>query len=301
MDDADILNKVITRFSLGKDDPRVCNFATQLMSADHTEPFHSHEYIKIMRITAGKADWVINKDLHTLEAGQLVIMNSSESRMLKRIYPPGPLGLDWVQFTPMTVYPDLSCAGIFYRRPEGFTNVLDTRNPRYVVVSFYYDQLARNAMGRDLLRSEAVVSNLRSLLIEITRCYSETLSDDRLADEYSSMRNFSIMTDALLYIREHFAEDISERLLADRFYVSASYFSRLFRMYYGVGFRHYLRLLRLTRTFELLRASGEKRMNVLDAAFACGFTSASGFYKTLRELSGGTKRPASGTRGQPTP
>lgn len=280
------MSQMISVFSLSGDDPRVCNFTRQTVDTDVIESIHTHEFIKIMRVTSGKADWEVNEIRHTLNIGDIIILNSSEPRRLEKVYAPGPFCMEWIQFTPMTVYPDLACTAIFYKRPKGFSNVISASDNHFTDINLYFSQIARNADSNALMREEAIISNLKSMLIEVTRCYSTQLDIPRLTDDFISMRSFTIISESLTYIKEHYMEDLDESCLARRYLISASSFSRLFKAYYGVGFRYYLRRLRLEHTLSLLREADERSLNVLDSAFECGFASASGFYKALRTITG---------------
>lgn len=279
------MSQMVSVFNLKSDDSRVCNFTRQTVDAGVTESIHTHEFIKIMRVTDGKADWAVNDTFHTLNVGDIIILNSNEPRRLIKVYYPGPFRMEWIQFTPMTVYPDLACTAIFYKRPEGFTNVITAADNHFGDINLYFSQIARNADNNALMREEAVISNLKSLLIEVTRCYSTMLNTPWLTDEFVSIRSFKIISDALLYIREHYMEDLNEAGIAQKYSISSSNFSRMFKAYYGVGFRHYLRRLRLEHTLSMLW-EGSERPNVLDAALSCGFNSASGFYKALHAITG---------------
>jgi len=269
-------------FSLGKTDSRVCNFAYQTVQTDVHENYHSHDYIKIMRVVSGSAEWTVEGNVHILSEGDIILLNSNERRKIDKVIGNTELILEWIQFTPMAVYPTLNCTAVFYQRPSDFNHVICKTDSHFAVINFFFGEISRNAHGHDILREEAILSNLRSMLIEVTRCYAMPMPDSSFVSE----RNFQIITETLSYTEEHFAEPLTEQTFANRFYISRSYFSRLFHAYYGIGFNQYLRRCRLTHTAELLRHND---MTVLDAAFACGFTSASGFYKTLRALTGNGK------------
>ena len=280
------MNEVRILYRLTDADSGIFNFARQRMSRDNREGYHTHDFIKIMRITEGSADWSVDGVTYLLTEGDIILLNSNESRRVERVHTPY-LGMDWIQFTPMAVYPMLNCTAVFYRRPQSFKNVVNRNNPHYEEISAGFCHLARNAVGESYLQKEAMVSGLQSLLIEVTRCYrSELDGDDGFSDSFCSEQNFRIVTEALSYIREHFAEPLSEGLIAQRFYISCSYFSRLFKAYYGIGFSQYLRRLRLEHTLSLLKETDRTDFNILDAALACGFSSSSAFYKTVRECTG---------------
>lgn len=278
------MNKLEFIFNLPSGDPRVFNFARQWMDGSFNEDLHSHDFIKIMRICDGSALWQLGSSFFEIHEGDIILLNSTEQRRVYKVLCPQFM-FEWLQFTPMTVYPDITTAGIFYRRPHEFDNVIRKGSPRFDSIELYFKLLSQNAEKDIPLREQAVISNLRSLLIEVTRSYYNMLGEDAVSDKFSSIQNYNIITDTVEYINNHYQEPLNERMLAERVHLSVSYFSRLFIEFYGIGLRSYLRRVRLNAALELIKAENE-HINVLDAAFACGFTSASGFYKTLHELTG---------------
>lgn len=60
------------------------------------------------------------------------------------------------------------------------------------------------------------------------------------------------------YIQEHFAENLTLGVLSERFYVSPSYLSRLFKKKTGINFIDYLTLLRIGKAKEYLTRTSRK-------------------------------------------
>jgi len=83
---------------------RVCNFVRQQVPDGISEQPHSHAFLKVMRITGGKAEWMVNNKCHILEPGMFVILNDSELRYIRRICSEEPFIMDWFQFQPLTIF-----------------------------------------------------------------------------------------------------------------------------------------------------------------------------------------------------
>ena len=62
------------------------------------------------------------------------------------------------------------------------------------------------------------------------------------------------VTQAMLYIQEHYHEDIKLEQVAKRAFLNANYFSGLFKQRYGVNFSEYLTNLRMKKAEEMLRS-----------------------------------------------
>ncbi len=64
--------------------------------------------------------------------------------------------------------------------------------------------------------------------------------------------SFSLIDEAMRYIREHHAEPLTLDMLAERYRIKAKYFSSLFRKYAGIGPIGYLIRYRMNRANEML-------------------------------------------------
>lgn len=274
----------------------VCNYCLQTMSGDPHESFHMDDHIKIMHVISGGMEWIVNNLRYNVTAGDFIIVNNTEMRRIDTICPPGKLILDWVQFTPMTVYPNVNLSAhfksvefarvctIFYHRPPGFTHLIRPDSPCYNNIRFYYERISSLASEQDILRDEAIVTNLRALVIEITRHYTSVLSTDSFLYDCGIEHEIEVLTEAIAYVRAHYTENISETQVAQKIFVSTSSLSKVFNKCIGISFRSYLRQLRLEKTLELLNS--EPSLTALEAALSCGFNSASGFYKALGDICG---------------
>ena len=94
-----------------------------------------------------------------------------------------------------------------------------------------------------------------------------------------------LIYDAILYVGEHYAEDISERKLAASLGLSYSYFSRTFKQVTGVSFKQHLNRERVNRAEQML-VLGKK--TVTEVAGECGYNTVSYFINTYRSIKGKT-------------
>ena len=99
--------------------------------------------------------------------------------------------------------------------------------------------------------------------------------------------------EAMVYIREHFSEDIDEKQLSRDFGMSYSYFSRTFRKVTGMSFRQYLNMTRIDHAEQLLLTT---QKTVTEAASQCGYNSISYFISVYRKLKGNTPHQTSDKR-----
>ena len=94
----------------------------------------------------------------------------------------------------------------------------------------------------------------------------------------------SPICDILRYISEHCTEDLSLSSLSSKFGYSAPYFSKLFHQYTHVNLNEYINVARVNRAKQMLEEEPDK--TVLQVAFACGFSSATSFYRAYKKVFG---------------
>ena len=95
----------------------------------------------------------------------------------------------------------------------------------------------------------------------------------------------SLIYEAVLFVREHYAADISERALATSLGVSYSYFSRSFKRVMRISFHAFLNRTRINRAEQLLAQGG---LSVTEIAMGCGYKTTSYFISVYRALTGRT-------------
>ncbi len=121
---------------------------------------------------------------------------------------------------------------------------------------------------------ETVVRSLVSIiLVKLFRKLS--LHDDKTSEKINS--KFSE------YIKKHSGERITLSSVAKEFLYNPSYFSRMFKNYFGMTFSEYVGRERIEKAGKMLR---ESDMSVSEIAAEAGFSNMNMFYKKFREYKG---------------
>lgn len=120
------------------------------------------------------------------------------------------------------------------------------------------------------------------LLLSVLRSDVAKEKNELLQDE-TAHRIYDIM----IYMREHYAEEINERMLARKMGMSYSYFSRTFRRVIGQSFRAYLNTIRVDQAERALLTTSK---SVSEIALDCGYNSLSYFISVYRAIKGETPR-----------
>lgn len=91
--------------------------------------------------------------------------------------------------------------------------------------------------------------------------------------------------DLIQYLNEYYDEDITLAKLAEREYMSQSYFSRLFQKEVGIKFTEFLSDIRLSNSLTYLE---NKEMTVTDIAYRVGFKNVNSFIDAFKKRYGVT-------------
>lgn len=125
---------------------------------------------------------------------------------------------------------------------------------RYNVVDYCLKPYENKTIACALERAKKEIRN-RKVLKAFT-----IASDDICTNE--------LYSDVMEYINCHFSEDLTLQMIADKFYVNASYLSKIFKNEAGVTFTAYLSNLRLEMACMLLKDS---KLQVTEIADKIGF------------------------------
>ena len=95
------------------------------------------------------------------------------------------------------------------------------------------------------------------------------------------------LTKVLEYLSTHYTEQLSLKVVAQRFGVDHSHLSRMFAAKLSCGYLDYLHQLRVEHAKTLLSQTGDK---ICDIAFQCGFADQRSFNRVFRKWAGVTPR-----------
>ncbi|MGG3454399.1 AraC family transcriptional regulator [Paenibacillus sp. FSL R7-0216] len=112
--------------------------------------------------------------------------------------------------------------------------------------------------------------------------YVDTHPMDRSTKEkYESRR--ARMQQILSYIEDHYREELNVAVMAERFSMEPSHFSRSFKAAIGMNFKTYLNTVRVLSAEHQLLTSD---LSIMEIALECGFSSIRTFNRVFKELRG---------------
>ncbi len=227
---------------------------------------HYHGLYEIYFLLEGNCTYFIDNKVYNVQTGDIVIV------------PDGIIH--------HTKYDDIS-----------HSRILINCSARYIPASIRSDILS----GSYLYRNPLIADEAKNIFEKIENEYS---LKDSLADEiischthslfYLLLRNADtcitvdsrnkVIEQAVAYIKENFASDLTLSYMSEIFSVSPEHFSRMFKKETGLGFSKYLNSLRLQHAEQLLKTA--EKTNITKIAESCGFEDSNYFSKKFKEMYG---------------
>lgn len=223
---------------------------------------HFHSNIEILYVLEGEIKITINRESRLLTAGCASVAGSfdihsyntpSYSRTIILIIPTDLIN----SFHILTRSASFACP---FMEP-GFRDK-DMRNAMEQLVSF--------SDVRDSLIAKGYIYVVLGIL-------TEQLGLSNTVKKESDL----VIRDILIYLEEHYLEDLTIEELARIFGYHKDYLSRLFNTSIGVGFSHYMGILRSRHAAMLLRNSD---LNLDEIAYQSGFNSTRTFYRAFQSF-----------------
>ena len=220
---------------------------------------HFHSHIEICLVLSGEIEVLINDRKKLLGAGEFSVSFSYDTHAYRT-----PKESETIYL----IFPTTFC--------EEFLPMLSARclpSPYLSDPRVY--QTVLDAMER-LMACDNDISRRGQLYVILGTIYDQMLprNEEELLSPHGST------AEILIYIGEHFREELKLSQVARTFGYHPSYFSRYFRNTFGISFVRYLIMLRL-REAVLLLQSGKR--TVTECAIESGFGSMRSFYRAFYE------------------
>lgn len=232
---------------------------------------HNHDEYEILLFLEGDAKYVVEDKTYTLEPDDIMIIRKNE---LHRIY-----------HNSQTPYHRI----ILWVDPDFFTNNNCTEYEKQflkapintghkipatlVRSSGLLDAFLRYKKYSENFTLDGDMPILKSTLIEILYLINKiTLFSDADLTENS-------VKSIILYINNHYTEDITLDFLQTKFFISKYYLCRAFRKATGLTIHEYIRRKRLTKVRELC----ETGLSISNASIQSGFRDYSSFYRAYQK------------------
>lgn len=166
-----------------------------------------------------------------------------------------------------------SLTSFYYSFLQGCFATMEDRNPE--ALTLFRTQVIATSPEEACASFYALQSWAGQTVDQYRNCMAVAVNDENTVAEIKR------------YIKEHLAEDLNRKDLADRVYLTPDYLSHLFKKETGYSLTNYIIHERIEKAKVLL---SKKDMSIRDIASACGFDNVSYFSRQFRSMTGMTPR-----------
>ena len=236
---------------------------------------HCHNEFEILYVIRGSGDYVVEGTQYSFQSGSLLLLRPMEYHFVrpseKEPYERYVIRFDSsalmdcasrLSFLQMQKHPS---HGVYFCS-DGFS--LRIRPPFSTLGALENEQFSRHPARGEALLNSAITQILLLLSLE------QTVDTD--ADVHP------IVANAVEYLNNHLSDNLSLDRLAQEFFISKYYLSRLFRTHMGMPPQTYLSTKRLIRAKQLI----DQGTSASEASVAVGFGDYSAFYRAFRKQFG---------------
>lgn len=246
--------------------------------------YHIHQEFEIYYLVSGERKYFIDNNIYTVQAGNLVLVDASE------IHKTGNIGKQSHERT--VIYFNYSFLKELYPHISNL-NLLSCFQSKYRVLplSLKYKHTIENILNKMLIicKSEDYLKELyKKFYLQLLLCELLLLINDfidKLEEKeyhYSQLMHPKI-TQIIQYINDNYNKNITLAEMAERFYISPSYLSKLFKDTTNFTFTEYLNSVRIKNAKELLAKPGYR---IIDVAQKVGFNNNTHFTRVFKDITG---------------
>ena len=227
---------------------------------------HCHNHFEIYFITKGACCYFIENKVYHLQPGDIILI--PEGIMHNTEYQNTTYSRKLIScsqyFIPVSVKSKLPELMHLYRNP----GIVDEINA-------IFDKIEEEYAKKDELSEDIFKCYTHMLFFLLARNPNLSIPQDE--DKH-------YLDDAVDFIQSNYASEITLEKMAERYFVSAEHFSRVFKKKVGFNFREYVNLLRLQKAESMLRQ--QNIISITEVAQSCGFNDSNYFSVQFKKLYG---------------
>lgn len=239
---------------------------------------HAHPYYEIGYFISGRRKLFINHTVYELQPGYLSIIKKNEIHHAMALgeESTNSIALNFSEHYLQALYKrygnkmieDIFDKHIFCFNPKQ-RRIIEKLLHSMVIDYKYPDEFT-------LHKQELFIEELFIYLMRAMQTQKQAVNAYK-SDEIKRME------EAAHYISSHFNEDLSLKIVAAKYDVSTSYFSKKFKSVTGFSFKEYLIAVRIKEACELLI---QTNISITEIATRCGFTDSNYFGDAFKKIKG---------------
>lgn len=246
-----------------------------------TTTFHTHKYYEIYYLSEGCKKYYIHDSIHVVHTGSLVLIDAH--------VPHKTASMPDTSFTQTTLHFSENFLTQFSPMLSSLALTSIFKEKTFIIpLSFKYKILIESTLSKLLKNKEAVDKEdapqysliLNSLFLSELLIYIKEYLDileEKNTIPYQVMNN---KVDKIInYISKHYTENLTLTSIAEEFYISPFYLSKIFKRSTNLSIVEYINSLRIKQAKVLLETSSSRISTIADAV---GFSSSSHFSRTFK-------------------
>ncbi len=238
---------------------------------------HHHDFYEVYFFLSGNVQYNIESRSYLLSPGDILLMSpmelhqpifQGEQRPYERI-------VLWInkRFLEGLCLPGQDLTDCFDTTRPGHTNLLSTDGMKRQMLVFQLEQLINTVENQEPYAEIYALSYLVQVMVQLNRLSRQAGQNENVKEVKDS-----VMFHILTYINEHYSEDLSLDLLANKFFISKYHLSREFQRLVGTSVHRYIVLKRLVMAKQMM-SEGMPSSLVYQH---CGFGDYSNFYRAFK-------------------
>ncbi|WNR45485.1 AraC family transcriptional regulator [Paenibacillus roseipurpureus] len=247
-------------------------------------PDHFHDWYEIVFVYRGSGTFFVDHTFYDMKQGDLFLIPGNT---IHRATPDKetPVTSSAIYFSPAMLQAAQFGDGFSYL--QSFEQASALRGYKLATLPHHAQQLAQifESIQYELLHAipgyrQAIYLHLLQLLLYVQRDVAAT---EARTPHVDTLVVPQWMREILLYMDQHYCENISLTTLSKRAAVSPAHFSRAFKQLIGMNFTAYILTKRIIRAKQLLQ---ESDASVQTIAEMCGFESLPHFHAMFKRMLG---------------
>lgn len=241
---------------------------------------HYHIQHELFYLFSGERKYFVKDSIYHIQAGDLVMVNSNTLHKTSELGKPNHERID-VYYSPSFFDGFAPEERQLLLTPFVHDNPLIRFN---LQERLYVEGLMFSLMNEVIEQPPGYtlhIRNMATLLLLLNVARSILRRGSQLVHEPSPVQDK--ITDIVRHINQHYRESLQLDNMAQKFYISKSHLSRVFKHITGFGYAEYVNITRVREAERLLQ---DTDWSVTTVSECCGFESLTHFGKVFKTLSG---------------
>ncbi len=254
---------------------------------------HTHDFIELGLVLGGEGIHIIEQKAYPIKSGEIFLLDAYVSHSLiaeeeneisvrNCLFEPSAIGMP-IEYKKNFV----NCihSSLFSREDEkrAVGNYLRLSGSHLYDIAILFNDINQEYNQKDAGFDFMLRSDLSKLLVQMFRLYEKAEKGvDRNEQPHEQM-----ISESVNYLRAHCSDNITGEDLANRYYLSTSYFNRIFREITGCSVTQMQQKFRMEAAQDRL---DHTNATITEIASEVGYRDMKNFYKIFRKFYGCTPK-----------